>query len=76
MEGGWDPEIRKYFLKILNSISMGLLWLMAMVTAGLYFELAYAGGKPIIYTVLFYVFLAGTLILLIRYYYRVWKSKK
>ena len=75
MERGWDPEIKKFFVKILNSISVFLLWLMAMVTAGLYFGLAYADGRPVIYAVLFYIVLVATLTLLIRYFYRLWRNK-
>jgi len=75
MEQGWDPDVKKYFIKVLNSISMGLLWLMAMVTAGLYFGLAYATeGRPFIYTILFYIMMVATLSLLILYYYRTWKK--
>jgi len=74
MEQGWDPEVKKYFLKILNSISMGLLWMLTMVTAGLYFQLAYAGDKPVVYTILYYIVLVTTLGLLIRYYYRIWRK--
>ncbi|HEX7903106.1 MAG TPA: hypothetical protein VF487_04435 [Chitinophagaceae bacterium] len=75
MEQGWDPDVKKYFIKVLNSISMGLLWLMAMVTAGLYFGLAYsAEGRPVIYTIIFYIMLVATLLLLILYYYRTWKK--
>ena len=74
MEQGWDPEVKKYFRKILNSISMGLLWMMIMVTLGIYFQLAYQGEKPLIYTILFYVVLLASLSLLIFYYYRTWKK--
>jgi hypothetical protein len=74
MEQGWDPDVKKFFIRVLNSISMGLLWMMAMVTAGLYFGLAYPDGKPIIYTILFYVVMVVSLFLLIRYYYKKWKS--
>ena len=72
MEHGWDPDIKKYFVKILNSISVGLIWMMTMVTAGIYFQLAYVGDKPLIYTIIFYVVLVVSLLLLIRYYYRMW----
>jgi hypothetical protein len=74
MESGWDPEVKKYFKKILNSISFGLLWMMAMVTAGFYFQLAYADGKPLIYTILFYIALLGSLTILLIYYYRTWRK--
>lgn len=73
MEKRWDPEVKKFFIRIINSISWGLLWMMASATAGLYFELAYSNGKPVIYTILFYVVMAATLVLLIRYLYKIWK---
>jgi hypothetical protein len=73
MESGWDPEVKKYFIRILNSISLGMLWLMGGVTAGLYFKLAYTAGKPLIYPILFYTGMFVTLLLLLRYYYRIWR---
>ena len=71
MEQGWDPEVTKFFRKIINTIAYGLLWLMAVLTAGLYFELAY--HSKTVYVVLFYTGLVISLGLLIRYYYRIWK---
>jgi hypothetical protein len=73
MESGWDPEVKKYFRKIINSIFLGMMWLMSGVTAGLYFGLAYRGDISIIYNILYYVLMAGTLALLLRYLYRTWK---
>jgi len=72
MEQGWDPEVKKYFQKILTTIGYGLLWLMTSLTAGLYFELAYHSN--IVYAILFYAGLFISLVLLIRYYYRTWKK--
>ena len=72
MEQGWDPEVKKYFRKILTTIGYGLLWLMAVLTAGLYFELAY--HPDIFYAILFYAGFFISLGLLIRYYYRIWKK--
>ncbi len=72
MEQGWDPEVTKYFRKIINTIAMGLLWLMTALTAGLYFRLAYHSN--ILYLILFYTGLTISLGLLIRYYYRMWKN--
>lgn len=68
----WDPEVKQFFVNILNSIALGLSWMMACVIAGLYYELAYTNGKPLIYTILFYVIAVATLILLIRYLIKKW----
>lgn len=74
MEQGWDPEVARFFRKILHTISYGLIWMMSTATAGLYFELGYRNGKPLIYVIIFYICVAGTLFLLLRYYYRLWKK--
>ncbi len=75
MERGWDPDVKKYLKKVMGSLSFGLLWLMAGVTAGIYYELAYSNGKPVIYTVLFYAGMLISLLLLIRYLYNTWKKE-
>lgn len=72
MESGWDPDVKEFLLKILNSISLVLMWLIAGATAGIYFKLGYANGKPIIYTFLFYTVMAVTFFLLLRYLYKLW----
>jgi hypothetical protein len=74
MEKGWDPDVKKFLLKVINSVGLVLLWLMACVTAGIYFKLGYTDGKPVIYTILFYTGMCSTLLLLIRYLYRTWKN--
>ncbi len=76
MEGerGWDPQVKKYFLKILRSFSWGLLWMMTGVMLGLYYKLAYFNTNPIAYTILFYAGMLITLLLLIRYLYKIWKN--
>lgn len=71
MEQGWDPEVKKFFVRIINTVSWGLLWLMTCATAGLYFQLAYGRG---IYTVIFYALMFATLLLLLRFFYNTWKN--
>ncbi|MBC7947470.1 MAG: hypothetical protein H7Y42_06295 [Chitinophagaceae bacterium] len=74
MEQGWDPEVKKFFRKILSSFSMGLLWMLAAMLAGLYFRLAYRTDIPVVYNILFYVCLVGSLLFLLFYLYRIWKK--
>ena len=71
----WDPDVKQFFLRILNSVALGLMWILAAATAGLYYELGYAGNKPVIYTVIFYIVAVATLALLLRYLARPWKTK-
>jgi hypothetical protein len=75
MQPNWDPDVKKFLLKVLNSVSLVLFWMMASATAGIYFELGYTNGKPLIYTILFYAGMVITLLLLVRYLYKTWKNK-
>jgi cytochrome c biogenesis protein CcdA len=73
MHEGMEPEVKKYFRKILNSFGIGFLWMFGIATAGFYFELALVDDTIRWYNYLFYVIFGLTLILLIRFYYKLWK---
>lgn len=70
---GMDPEMKRYFKKILNSFSFGAMWLIGMATLGIFFQLAVIKNRVQWYNALFYIILLVSLWLLIRYYYRQWK---
>lgn len=74
MERGWDPDVKKYLRKVLNSLSLGLLWLMAGVTGGIYYQLGFFSGQPVIYTILFYAGILVALFFLLRFLYNTWKK--
>jgi hypothetical protein len=76
MQRNWDPGVKKFFLKILNSVSLGLFWMMACATAGIYFKLGYLNRKPVIYPILFYSLMLLSLFFLVRYLYHSWKDFK
>lgn len=73
MEQGWDPDVKRYFRRILNTISVGLFWLMSAAIAGLYFRLAIPENGFKAGNIIYYLIFFATLILLIRYFYRLWK---
>jgi hypothetical protein len=70
---GMDPEVRRYFRKILNSFSWGALWLIGIATMGIFFQLGIVTNGIRWYNILFYLILILSLWLLIRYYYKAWK---
>lgn len=74
MEQGMDPEIKELFRKILNSLAWFLIWLMAGISAGLYYGLAFTGSAPVWATVLYYVLLLLSFGVLLRYFFRTWKK--
>lgn len=75
MAFGMDPEVKRYFKKIIRSLVAGLMWMMVSITAGIYFELAYSERYPSIVHILFYAGMAITLCLLLWYLYIIWKKK-
>jgi hypothetical protein len=73
---GMDPEVKRYFRRIINSFSYALFWLLAVSTAGLYFGLAFPHNGLRWYNWLFYLLALATLLLLIRYFLRSWKKEE
>ncbi len=69
---GMDPEIKRYFRKIINSFSWGLLWLMVMATAGIFFKLGYISSSIQWYHFLFYAVALVSFFFLLRYYKKIW----
>jgi uncharacterized membrane protein len=73
-ERGMDPEVKRFFKKIISTISYGLLWLMAVATAGIYYKLGWRENGPIFPVLLFYGIAVAGLFVLLRYYYNLWKK--
>lgn len=69
---GMDPEVAKYFKKILRSLFAGFMWMFINITVGIYLGLAYKENYSSFVHVLFFVGLAGSLALLLWYYYKIW----
>jgi RsiW-degrading membrane proteinase PrsW (M82 family) len=71
---GMDPEIKRLFRKIINSFSMGILWMLSMFTAGFFFDLGVTHNGIRWYNALFYIIALVTFIWLLFYFYRTWKK--
>lgn len=72
MPFGMDPEVARYFKKILKSLLAGLMWLFINITIGIYYQVAFSKAFTGLVHVLFFVWLAVSLALLLWYLYRVW----
>jgi hypothetical protein len=73
-ERNWDPDIKKFFIRILNSFAIGMMWLISVVFAGLYYELGYLSHLPLWHVIVFYLMLASTLFLVIRHILKLWRN--
>jgi hypothetical protein len=72
--GGMDPEMKRYFMKIMNSFSLALFWLLSVSTLGLFFGLGIARNGIKWYNVVFYLFALGSLAGLLYYFYKAWRG--
>ncbi|MBN8783450.1 MAG: hypothetical protein ABS85_01920 [Sphingobacteriales bacterium SCN 48-20] len=74
MEPEQEPDVRKYFLKIINTASSLLLWLIFIIMTGLQFGLAFSGRYPAVVTWIYYAIIVIGSAFLIRYYIRLWRK--
>jgi hypothetical protein len=72
---GMEPEVQNFLKRIVQTVSVTLLFLMLHMTFGIYLNWAFFEGTPragnIIYYFVFLLSFAG----LIYFYYRLWKGK-
>ena len=74
MPEGMEPEAKKYLLKVLNSLSFGLLWLALNVLGGLYWGYAIIEGKLSLSNILYFAWFVLSLFALLYCYYRIWRK--
>ena len=73
---GWDPEVKRYFRKIMNTFGVGAIWLLFMSTLGLFLRMGYVRNGLDAFNIVFYALLAISFPLLLFYFYRVWRRKE
>lgn len=73
---GMDPEVKRYFRKIMNSFGAGMLWLILMAVLGLYFRMGYFVNGLDWYNGIFYFIFFASLFFLLRFFYNLWRKRK
>lgn len=69
-----EQDTKEFLLRIVQTISMAMLWLLLNMTIGIYFDLAFFVNKPTIGNYIFYVWFLLTLALLLFYFRKKWKQ--
>jgi hypothetical protein len=70
-----EDETRAFLIRILNAISMVLLWMMINVFIGIYVGWGFFEGEPSWKNILYYVFFLTSLFFLGRYLWKKWTHK-
>jgi len=70
-----EPEVKDFLKRVVLTVFFGLLWMMLNMTLGLYFGLLFIDDRISVGNIIFYLFAAISLALLIWFYYKTWKKK-
>ncbi|MCW3089209.1 MAG: hypothetical protein JWP81_278 [Ferruginibacter sp.] len=69
-----EPEVREFLVKIVQSLSMGLVWLLVNMSIGIYYGFAFFEGHPTTGNYFYYFGFLLSLTLLIWYLKKKWKG--
>jgi hypothetical protein len=68
-----EPEVRAFLIRIAQTISIVLLWMLINLVAGIKFNLAFFEDRPAWFNYLYYVLFVASLGLLIWHLRKKWK---
>ncbi len=69
-----EPGVREYLIRILNTISVGLLWLAINSTMGIMYDYAFIHDKLTAGNIIFYVWFISSLSLFLWWVIRLWSK--
>ncbi len=69
-----EPEARDFLKRVMQTVSVGLLFLLMHMTVGIYFNWAFFENTPRIGNIIYYIIFITSLSALIYFYYRLWKG--
>ena len=75
MSAGIEPEVKDFLKRILQTVSMGMLFLIVHMTFGLYLNWGFYEEKITVGNVIYYIFFILSLFGLLLYYNKLWKSR-
>ncbi|MEJ8841654.1 hypothetical protein WG954_04615 [Lacibacter sp. H375] len=72
---GMEPEAQDFLKRIIQTVSMGILFLLLHMTFGLYLNWGFFEGSPGIGNIIYYIVFLASFAGLIYFYYKLWKGK-
>ncbi len=72
---GMEPETQDFLKRIVQTVSVGMLFLLLHMTFGLYLNWGFFEDVPTIGNIIYYIVFLASLSGLIYLYYRLWKGK-
>lgn len=72
---GIEPEAQEFLKRIIQTVSVGMLFLLLHMTIGIYFNWAFFEDSPRLGNIIYYIVFLASLAGLIYFYYWLWKGK-
>lgn len=69
-----EPELRAFFIRVLYSLTAGLVWMFVNMWAGIYLGWLFFEWPMKTGNIIFYVFMVVSFAVLIRYYVKLWRK--
>lgn len=69
-----EPRVKRYLIRILNTLSLGLLWMVINSTAGIMYDLAFIHEQIQLKNILFYAWFLLSLAAYLWYVVWLWKK--
>lgn len=69
-----EPGVRKYLIRILNTLSVGLLWMVLNSTLGIKYDFAFVNDHITKGNILFYIWFVLSFIAFIWWVIRLWSK--
>jgi hypothetical protein len=69
-----EPDVKAFLIKIVQSLSMGLLWLLVNMSIGIYYGFAFFEGSPTLGNYIYYGWFLISLTALVIYLRKKWKG--
>lgn len=69
-----EPGVREYLIRIVNTLSLGLLWMAINSTAGIMYDLAFVHEKIKLGNILFFIWFGISLAAYLWYVIRLWSK--
>lgn len=69
-----EPEVREFLVKIMQSISMGLVWLLINMSIGIYYGYGFFEESPTMGNYIYWTAFLASLVALILYLKKKWKG--
>jgi len=74
MSEGIEPEVKNFLKRVLQTVSMGMLFLIVHMTFGLYLNWGFYEEEMTTGNLIYYIFFVTSFIALLYYYYRMWNT--